>query len=153
MNQDIRSRCRIKKCWIILPYFFFDFLGTGLGSSETSSSSDGTKKHNIWLESVFLTVYLIDNCVIMSYVINLCFQRNKSPSNSYDRTNSGITGSFQYNQCCEQYSFPWFLFAIETKTSQELSFCSFPYCISYQLLTLVNQNLLRKKGWCRKWPF
>ena len=79
----------IKKCWITLPYFFFDFLGTGLGSSETSSSSDGTKIINIWLESAFLTVYFIDNCVIMFHVIDLFFQ-SKSPGNPYDKTNSDI---------------------------------------------------------------
>ena len=88
--MDHKSKCKIKKCWITLPYFFFDFLGTGLGSSETSSSSDGTKINNIWLESAFLTVYFIDNCVIMSHVIDLFFQRSKSPGNPYDKTNSDI---------------------------------------------------------------
>ena len=89
-----KSRCKIKikdqDMWIALPYFLLDFLGTGLGSSETSSSSDGTKINNIWLESAFLTVYFIDNCVIMSHVIDLFFQRSKSPGNPYDKTNSDI---------------------------------------------------------------
>ena len=46
-----KSRCKIKikdqDMWIALPYFFLDFLGTGLGSSETSS--DGTKNNNMCL--------------------------------------------------------------------------------------------------------
>ena len=33
-----------------------------------------------------------------------------------------LYGSFQYNQCSEQYSLPWFLFAIEIKTLRELNF-------------------------------
>ena len=46
-----KSRCKIKikdqDMLIALPYFLLDFLGTGLGSSETSS--DGTKNNNICL--------------------------------------------------------------------------------------------------------
>ena len=103
------------------------------------------KNHNIWLESAFLTVYFIDNCVIMFHVIDLFFSKKVNhPVIPMIRQIQTLYGSCWYNQCSEQYSFPWFLFVIEIKTSQELSFCSFPYYISYQLSTVVDSNLLKK---------
>ena len=62
-----------------------------------------------------------------------------------------LYGSFRYNQCSEQYSFPWFVFCDWNINLARISFCSFPYYLSYQLSTVVNQNLLKKPVWCRKW--